>query len=39
VAAGERVIEPELLVLALETGVRPLTPREADDLRAAKEAI
>jgi two-component system response regulator DesR len=37
VAAGERVIDPELLAGALETGESPLTPREADVLRAAEE--
>ena len=39
VAVGERVIDPELLALALETGESPLTPREADVLRAAEEGI
>ena len=39
VANGERVIDPELLALALETGESPLTPREADVLRAAEEGI
>jgi two-component system response regulator DesR len=39
VAAGERVIDPELLAGALETGESPLTPREADVLRAAEEGI
>jgi two-component system response regulator DesR len=39
VAIGERVIDPELLALALETGESPLTPREADVLRAAEEGI
>jgi len=39
VANGERVIDPELLALALETGASPLTPREADVLRAAEEGI
>jgi len=39
VAAGERVIDPELLAAALETGESPLTPREADVLRAAEEGI
>lgn len=36
VAAGERVIDPELVAAALETGTSPLTPREADVLRAAE---
>ncbi len=39
VAIGERVIDPDLLALALETGESPLTPREADVLRAAEEGI
>ena len=36
VAAGDWVIDPELVGAALETGVSPLTPREADVLRAAE---
>jgi two-component system response regulator DesR len=36
VAGGQRVIDPELLAAALETGESPLTPREADVLRAAQ---
>lgn len=39
VAAGERVIDPELVAAALETGASPLTPREADVLRAAESGI
>jgi two-component system response regulator DesR len=39
VARGERVIDPELLAGALETGESPLTLREADVLRAAEEGI
>jgi two-component system response regulator DesR len=35
VAAGQRVIDPELLAGALETGESPLTSREVDVLRAA----
>lgn len=35
-AAGERVIDPELVAAALETGPSPLTDREADVLRAAE---
>jgi two-component system response regulator DesR len=35
VAAVERVIDPDLVAAALETGSSPLTPREADVLRAA----
>jgi two-component system response regulator DesR len=36
VAAGERVIDPDLLAGALETGESPLTARETDVLRAAQ---
>jgi two-component system response regulator DesR len=39
VAAGERVIDPELIAAALETGTSPLTTREADVLRAAESGI
>ena len=39
VAAGERVIDPDLVAAALETGSSPLTPREADVLRAAESGI
>jgi two-component system, NarL family, response regulator DesR len=39
VAAGQRVIDPELLAGALETGESPLTPREADVLRAAETGL
>ena len=35
VARGERVIDPDLVAAALETGSTPLTAREADVLRAA----
>ncbi|MEV4019941.1 response regulator transcription factor [Nonomuraea angiospora] len=35
IAAGERVIDPELVAAALETGSSPLTAREAEVLRAA----
>jgi two-component system, NarL family, response regulator DesR len=35
VAKGERVIDPELVAAALETGSTPLTAREADVLREA----
>ncbi|MGH3730607.1 MAG: response regulator transcription factor [Micromonosporaceae bacterium] len=35
VARGERVIDPDLVAAALETGGSPLTPRETDVLRAA----
>ncbi len=36
VARGERVIDPELIAAALETGSTPLTGRETDVLRAAE---
>jgi two-component system, NarL family, response regulator DesR len=39
VARGERVIDPELVAAALETGSSPLTPREADVLRAAATGL
>ena len=39
VANGERVIDPELVAAALETGSTPLTPRETDVLRAAEHGI
>ena len=39
VAKGERVIDPELVAAALETGSTPLTPRETDVLRAAEHGI
>jgi len=39
VAKGERVIDPELVAAALETGSTPLTPRETDVLRAAELGI
>jgi two-component system, NarL family, response regulator DesR len=39
VFAGERVIDPELIAAALETGTSPLTTREADVLRAAESGI
>ena len=39
VARGERVIDPELVAAALETGSTPLTAREADVLRAAERGI
>jgi two-component system, NarL family, response regulator DesR len=39
VARGERVIDPDLVAAALETGSTPLTPREADVLRAAEHGI
>jgi two-component system response regulator DesR len=36
---GERVIDPELVAAAIETGSTPLTNREADVLRAAESGI
>jgi len=39
VARGERVIDPELVAAALETGSTPLTARETDVLRAAERGI
>jgi len=39
VAAGLRVIDPDLVAAALETGASPLTPRESDVLRAAEHGI
>jgi two-component system response regulator DesR len=39
VARGERVIDPELVAAALDTGSTPLTTREADVLRAAESGI
>jgi two-component system, NarL family, response regulator DesR len=39
VSRGERVIDPELVAAALETGSTPLTARETDVLRAASSGI
>ncbi len=39
VAAGQRVIDPDLVANALETGASPLTARESDVLRAAEGGI
>ncbi|GAB3416691.1 response regulator transcription factor [Flindersiella endophytica] len=39
IAAGERVIDPELIAAALETGSSPLTARETDVLRAAATGV
>jgi two-component system, NarL family, response regulator DesR len=39
VARGERVIDPELVAAALETGASPLTAREADVLRMAEGGV
>jgi two-component system response regulator DesR len=39
VYAGERVIDPDLIAAALETGTSPLTTREADVLREAESGL
>jgi two-component system response regulator DesR len=39
VAHGQRVIDPELVAAALETGSTPLTARETDVLRAAETGV
>ncbi|MGH3713022.1 MAG: response regulator transcription factor [Micromonosporaceae bacterium] len=39
VARGERVIDPELVAAALETGTTPLTRRETDVVRAADSGL
>lgn len=39
VAAGQRVIDPELVAAALETGASPLTSRETDVLRAVQAGV
>jgi two-component system response regulator DesR len=39
VAEGARVIDPELVAAALESGTSPLTSREADVLRAAESGM
>ena len=39
VAAGQRVIDPELASVALDTGESPLTSRETDMLREAAAGI
>jgi two-component system, NarL family, response regulator DesR len=39
IAAGQRVIDPELVGVALDTGESPLTSREADVLREAETGI
>jgi two-component system response regulator DesR len=39
VAKGERVVDPDLVAAALETGSSPLTSREGDVLRAAADGI
>ena len=39
VMAGRRVLDPELVATALETGATPLTDRETDVLRAAESGL
>lgn len=39
VAAGRRVLDPELVAVAVETGASPLTDRETDVLRAAESGL
>ena len=39
VTAGMRVLDPELVAAAVETGTSPLTDREADVLRAAQSGL
>src|SRR5215208_5993195 len=39
VALGRRVLDPELVAAAVETGSSPLTDREADVLRAAESGL
>jgi two-component system, NarL family, response regulator DesR len=39
VAAGERVLDPDLVAIALETGTSPLTAREVDVLRTAATGV
>jgi len=39
IAAGARVIDPELVAAALETGTSPLTARETDMLREAQSGL
>ncbi len=39
VAAGRRVLDPELVAVAVETGANPLTDRETDVLRAAVSGL
>jgi two-component system response regulator DesR len=39
VAAGERVLDPDLVAAALETGANPLTPRETDVLALAATGL
>ena len=39
VMAGERVLDPELVAAAVETGVSPLTDRETEVLRTAQTGL
>ena len=39
VAAGQRVLDPDMVAAALETGASPLTDRETDVLRTAATGI
>jgi two-component system response regulator DesR len=39
VARGERVLDPELVAVALETGSTPLTERETEVLRTAESGL
>jgi two-component system response regulator DesR len=39
IAAGQRFIDPDLIADALEAGASPLTPREADVLRATEAGM
>jgi two-component system response regulator DesR len=39
IVSGQRVIDPDLVAAALETGSTPLTARETDVLRAAEHGI
>jgi two-component system, NarL family, response regulator DesR len=39
VAAGERVLDPDLVAAALETGTSPLTAREADVLHLSETGV
>lgn len=39
IAVGQRVIDPELVCIALDTGESPLTSREADVLREAAAGV
>jgi two-component system response regulator DesR len=39
VAAGYRILDPELVAAAVETGTSPLTAREADVLRCAEAGL